>query len=566
MTTADPIESGRISAARPLSDGARALATVVLVILPLALLPILLVAHPPLFDYPNHLSRAHVLADLQEDSPFGHWFAAGGWVLPNVSTDIILVELTRLMGAEQAGRLLLAVIATGLLGGAVALGRIASGRFEPWPAYAAVLLLGEMLHWGFLNYLFGVALLLVALAVHLALRRHRVASTLVAAVFAVLILLSHLVAFGLFAVGLAAIEWMDVMGTPALRPVRDHRRAVLHRFGWIAAAVAPAAVLHLAVSRANDLPFAPMFNYTAFEKLAPFTRLLSAGSPVLDGLELIALVAVLGGFAVTGRIGAHRHLLAVAGAFALCLLVLPYSAMHSFFVDNRIAVAASLVLVAALRTRRRSAETWGWRILVVLVVLRTATVGTAWWQAEAETDAILADLDRLDRGGVLIPATTVPFEYGTGWFYTRTINPPHEHTASWATIRRDAIVPSIFAKRGQNPLIFSPPSRTLKMISLGPIGRVPGIAGRRWLTFHAASVRAQLDRAGFADIPVHVVIVGTTCGYVPPHPLLRQAACGRNHMILEVRPLCLDAPGVATDCLRPGEADRLSIAAWRGRR
>src|SRR3546814_14241817 len=41
----------------------------------------------------------------------------------------------------------------------------------------------------------------------------------------------------------------------------------------------------------------------------------------------------------------------IAGAFLLLVLILPYSALESFFVDSRIAIAVVFVLIAAIRPK-----------------------------------------------------------------------------------------------------------------------------------------------------------------------------------------------------------------------
>lgn len=518
----------------------------------LALLPLLLVPHPPLFDYPNHLSRAHVLAHLRPDGPFASWFLTDSFFLANVATDVILVALSERFGAEVAGRILLGLIAILTFGGAVALGRVAAGRLEPWPAFAAVFLFGEMLHWGFLNYLFGVALMLWGTAAWIAFAARRPVQIAIGAAFALATLFCHLVAFGLFVVAIAACE----IGSDSAVRLRSPRtlasRSLVPRAIAVALALLPALTAYVLMRGENPLPLSPHFNFHPFEKIAPFTRVLSSGNTWGDAAVTLAVAGLLGRLIWTGAIALDRRLATAAAAFVACLLVLPYTIMQSFFVDNRIAIAAVFMGLAALRsTDRRWAGRRGWTALAVLLALRTAFLLATWDRAEAALAPVLDSFERLERGSVLVAATRIPFEYGTGWFYTRSKNPPDEHVATWATIRADAIVPSIFAKAGQNPLVFDPPSPTLRAIALGPIARVGDVVARRRFKANAVRIRAELDRIGYNRQKVYAVVYGETCGlWLTSHPF-RPVSCGSGHALVEVMRLCKSGthPERADECV-----------------
>ena len=60
-----------------------------------------------------------------------------------------------------------------IAGGTVWLNRAATGRWRLWPLLAFLLLYNRIFLWGFLNYLFGIGLALVAAAAWLSLERKR---------------------------------------------------------------------------------------------------------------------------------------------------------------------------------------------------------------------------------------------------------------------------------------------------------------------------------------------------------------------------------------------------------
>ncbi len=504
----------------------------------LAALPLAAVEIPPFFDYLNHLSRAHIIAEFDASPTFRDWFEPASLLIPNVGADLSLLALRSVTDTLTAGRLLLLAIAWGTLGGAAALGRAASGRVSPWPAFAALVLFNEMLHWGFLNYALGLALLLWGLAAWIALgaraRRLQIAT---GCVFALLIFFCHLVAFGLFVIAVAAIELEAVL---AERRKRGGAVLPLLRARLPAALVAAAPLaLFVIGSPSSGLPPAPAFNFSPFEKLSPFTRLLSSGSPVLDAFVLTAAAALLAALIVLGRVRLDRRLGFAAAALFLAQMAMPYSAMHSFFVDNRVATATVLVLLSGLATRNRApsnTERLGWGALALLLALRSAALVQGWGAAEAELREARSAFDALPRGSLLIGATPTGFEYGTYWFATRSRTPPHEHTASLATIEREAVVPAIFAKPRQNPLVFDPPTAMIKRMSLGPIPRLRVGWHFAALSQRLRLARAEMDAAGHADQPIFVFAADLACADWPPGFGFRPVACGSFFSIATFRP------------------------------
>jgi len=78
-------------------------------------LPIWIVAFPPLLDYPNHLARAFVLAHLNDPHfSFGEFYRADWGAYPYLGMDASLAVLGRLFPIETAGRVFLSLCALAL--------------------------------------------------------------------------------------------------------------------------------------------------------------------------------------------------------------------------------------------------------------------------------------------------------------------------------------------------------------------------------------------------------------------------------------------------------------------
>jgi hypothetical protein len=76
----------------------------------LGIVPIWIVARPPLLDYPNHLARNFVLFHLNDPQyHFAQWFKADWGLYPYVGMDIILVWLQHFVSIETAGKIFISL-------------------------------------------------------------------------------------------------------------------------------------------------------------------------------------------------------------------------------------------------------------------------------------------------------------------------------------------------------------------------------------------------------------------------------------------------------------------------
>src|ERR1700681_2421131 len=75
-------------------------------------LPVWIVAFPPMLDYPNHLARSFVLAHLNDPAfTFTRFYRADWGAYPYLGMDASLAVLVRLFPIETAGRVFLSVCA-----------------------------------------------------------------------------------------------------------------------------------------------------------------------------------------------------------------------------------------------------------------------------------------------------------------------------------------------------------------------------------------------------------------------------------------------------------------------
>ncbi|MBC7908581.1 MAG: hypothetical protein H7Y60_17770 [Rhodospirillaceae bacterium] len=483
----------------------------------LAAAPMVLVDYPPIFDYPNHLARAQVIASLDRSAIFQAHFQQSSFLIPNVLADLVVLALMPLGGVMVAGKVLLLLTFALTLTGAYALNRQVTGQFNPWPLMAAVFLYNEGFFWGFLNYNLGLGLMLWGLAAWVALR-HRPAWIRVAVgtAFALAVFFAHLVAFGLYAVAVAVIEL--------------HRRATLPQLAvGVAQFMLPLAVF-VGLSPSGELDVVALFDFSIPGKIMPFARVISSGNPLLDFATLAATggalaVALLGGLART-----DRSLGLVAAVFLLLELTLPYSMLGSYFLDSRIVVAIALMLMTSLTPRRGMAAAW---VVLAIVGGRSYALMDDWRLQDDDTAAVIATLDQVPPGSVIVTAVGHPFELGD-WVATRRIKPSHEHTTLYATIRNSVLVPNIFARPGQNPLTFHSSLEALDRAARNPVARIFHSGDARWMV---GEMLPLADTAHTITPPIPAVyIIGyhVPCAWWPVDMPIRAVACDPTYSLIEI--------------------------------
>ena len=413
-----------------------------------AAVPVLVCDTLPLFDYPNHLARMHILADLARSPELQRFYAIEWRPVPDLAMDAVVPALAHILPLDWAGKAFVLSTLLLLAGGTAVLHRVLFGAWSAWPCLAFLLLYSRILLWGFLNYLFGLGLALCALAAWIALGRRPAALRLAAGVIAALALFfTHLLAFGLYAVLVMGYEagealrrrpgWSKAAGALALAGAA-FGPALLILFVATPAALG-GAVRYGRPLRKLDLMFSVFDNYSRPFDVACFAAVVVA---------LIFLFA--------------RRWVRLAPAMTLpfALLVLVYLAMPSQLAtgsgaDHRIPLLLGLVLVAASdwavpRVRAR-------RIVLVLALAllaaRLGVVTAVWRESDRLYASLLPALDGLPAGSRL--AVAYPPEA------LNSEAAPLAHFPTLAIIRRDAFVPTLFAFATQQPVTLRPEYRAL---------------------------------------------------------------------------------------------------------
>lgn len=438
----------------------------------LALLPLAFVTVPPMVDYPNHLARCAILAQLPSSAALRAMYEPRGELLPNLAMDAVVVPLAHVMSPFAAGKVFCALVILGTLGGGVALSYALYRRLTLWSFAPALLLYHHILIYGFVNYLFGLALMLFGLAAWIGMRRGKpLARIAVGALFATALFLSHLIALFLFGLAVAGYElarWIDAPD----RSLRSFGRAVA---GVAATFVLPVGLLALSPTHAEASEYHAS---TLGDKVDMLVGILRTDGNRLDALFSVVVLLAAVGLVWTGAVRVARPLryavLAVVGAF----LLLPDMFATCACVDVRIPIAFCLLLAAGTQVSLapRSAgfsppsapgRPSGGRAAVArlcLAALALAFLGRSfqitrdWRLAEAGSHSVLADLSNLpDRSTVFLAA-----DDDEPIFNEKAWSPPLVHLAVAEAAERPLFFPQIFALPRQHPLAVRPELRKLE--------------------------------------------------------------------------------------------------------
>ncbi|MGE3933782.1 MAG: hypothetical protein AB7F67_11025 [Rhodospirillaceae bacterium] len=439
------------AAARP-HDGRIVLAAAVAMVA-VAAWPVLATEFLPLLDYPNHLARMHVLL-AYDDTPALHEFYEITWgALPNLAMEMVVLPLAHLMPLAAAGKTFVVLCLAVQVAGVLAIHRALHGYWSPWPLAVVPILYNDTFLFGFVNYLFGFGLALLAFAGWIALAGRGLALRLAAGTLAgTLVWFCHLTAFGVYAILVCAYE--------ASRSIARWRAGgPLVGAGWLAALgqFAVPAILMFGFATTGeggttDWSFVTdKWHY--FQKIDLVADVFRTYDGWTDKATMILYAGAVGlGFALR-RLAFARHgfltVLGVGAAFALA----PKKVLTGAFLDDRLAMTAVFVAVAAIDWRGVGRR-WQYAaasVLAVVLVVRVVAVEATWRTWDRQFAAYVRAIDALPEGARL----TAALGYCCDTWARR--RPPLVHLPNYVITDRNGFFPLFFAIPGQQPVTVRPP-------------------------------------------------------------------------------------------------------------
>ena len=419
-------------------------------------IPVAAVRFLPLNDYPFHLARIVILAELG-DSGFDQFYQPGNWLLPNVAVDAFSLGLAGITGPETAIRIFIGLTLALQVAGVVALHHAAHGRLAIWPMASAAFVFHRMFAYGFINYLFGVGLALIAAAGWLRFRERAFVLPL-AFVVSVVLIFCHAAAFGVFAVIVGATEleatWRRIRGRGV-----DGSNLGAVAGDLILRAIPFVAVLTLfiLVSPTSADIKNSFQNYPGYLPVklfwGPLFSLVSS-AVWLDVICALVMAMFIAWAAFTRCLHVSPALVWAIGILAIAVVVTPAMALDSNFADSRLVPVALLIGIAALDIRaspKSTAQPTPPLKLAVtaavlgLVFVRCVTQTWIWTGWAPKIEAIVEGFSAVEPGSTVFSVIAGPYTRLTpNAEQAAAGRPPLKHAASYAALHGPIFVPMTF--------------------------------------------------------------------------------------------------------------------------
>jgi hypothetical protein len=428
-----------------------------LVLFAALLVPLFATHQLPLHDYPNHMARLHILSDRGRSSALHEFYRADWRPLPYLGLELVALPLVPLVGLESAGRIFLSLTFLLISSGTLALSAVLHGRRSAWPLLGLLFLYNGILVWGFLSFLFGIGLVLWGLAAWVWQRETPGQLRIfVALAFAALLFISHLVAFGLFALLLASFE-------VSYRWQRRIPFVVWGSDGLMLLLPGLAAALAAFVLWDPRITATGWFHYAAWrQKLAALGLVLELYSPNLQLGVAVGLLAGLALLVAFRRAAFAQDMVVACALLAIVYLAMPQVLLGAVYLDTRLPSVALFVLLAATCWRGgRRGEAAILAAVLLLGLAQALFIARRWRAFDPTYESVLAACDRME------PGTRLTFAMAHRGTWQQLFEPPLMHAASLCVIRRDAFVPFLFTV--QQPVKLTPSFEGLARVTPYPL-------------------------------------------------------------------------------------------------
>jgi hypothetical protein len=485
----------------------------------LAALPVLMVAVPPLLDYPNHMVRFWLLSGGADSAPLSGFYAVD-WsrTATNIGMDALAAVLGRLFPAEITGRIILCLSALMPPAAAALLSRQVHERWSWWQPLLFLLAWPLVLLTGFMSFQLALgAALICAIAdeklkdqkpwVSLVRRTAQVVAVVLVHPFGALLYLA-------LALGLAAGRRLE-----PLKQKGWWRLAIQTNLPFGLGALVIIGRLIVA-GGAPDSGFPEFIWQDGFRQslmpghvLAMLIEPLRSYGLAFDIACLLLLAAPVVMSAVRRRLDIHMGLLLAGAGFLLLGLFGPQDIGSTSLVDLRFLTMTLFVLGVAVLPEAFEDR----RLAVALPIAALMAVGARglWmggiWQArQTDIASVERALKPVPAGARVMPMMLEPTDNEPLGRYLGDITPAFEHLPSLAVLDAHAYVPTLFAQAGKQPLSVRAPFDE----DNEPSGGV--LAGPRDVAAHNGRVAGYLPH--WQDEFDYVLMINADVGKAPAPP------------------------------------------------
>jgi hypothetical protein len=426
--------------------------------------PILSVTIPPLVDYPNHLARAYILGAWDGTPELQQKFALNWDIRPYMASDATIGLLNRFLPIYDAGRVFILFVLLLFTVATVTLHKVLYGRISALPVIVYLFLFNHALFWGFLSYLCGAALAILAFAgwIHFRTRSpwYRIA---LFPLISLILFLSHLFGLVLYGLMVCGYEVWRVLA------VDSERRRMLPEMASTAIQFITPGLLMINWIVSNQSLDKAITSYgSVTDKLTALISPVHFGMPAVD--YPIALFVGLLLVWMRGQKGVvfAPELRYPVVLLIICAVAMPHVLSDVWLMDIRLPLVAACLFAAGIRFDRSQvrAERNIVAIVAALVVVRSVFIAYAWQPIDKNFDEFRAASNAIPSSAKIL---VVQDEADTPSTLISSYAQIYWHIGALAIIERSAFYPHLFT--GHTNVDVIPSLREIDTPSGTPLSR-----------------------------------------------------------------------------------------------
>ena len=442
-----------------------------------AIVPVWSVNIPPLLDYPNHLTRQYILANLQHSEDLRRFYTSEWFATPYLAMDVFVQAIAPLVPIEAAGRLFLSSALLLLGFGPIALSLALNRRVTVFSLLGMMFAYSHLLSLGFMPYLFslGVAICLTSLWIWQR-EGHPLVRFLLMPALTVALFFSHLIGFVVYALLASLYEFGRHVETVRHRlPRSPFRLDPQQRFNLASLGLqfaVPLVIFYLLGPSSETADAASETTHGGIQRkiellLGVFEYLIPPYFWSLDRALAVAIPIALVVLIATRRVSIARDMRWPLIGLLVLFFAMPVEWFGGWGGDHRLFPAIGSVLAGSLVPRstdlRMHVAKASIAVLAALILVRVTFVTIEWRKADQEYSEFFEAFELLRPASRLYYA--VAFE-GPRLIGRR----PKIFIPCLAVTKKQVYVPYLFtgsAIRGL-PLRYRPEFETIQLASPGP--------------------------------------------------------------------------------------------------
>lgn len=476
---------------------------------------VLLTPFLPYLDYPNHVARFALLGKFQNTALFNEFYRVNPIFVPNLGFDLLAVNLSKILPADLATRLILACcLFSASFGWAKLLLRLVR---QPLPLVVAIPLftVSYSLYTGFLNFLLGMAIMpWIVWWYRSWLESKRLAAYALFFGLAIGCFVSHALSAMLSILVAVAVSFLwEIEGVKRRSPI----------VGWSVPPVLLMGVL-LKLSPSSG-EFSRIEFGTLKHKLAIPLIALKGPTWKFD-FAIYALVAIVLLISLVLKAAKwDRKGLLLAGFLLASAIATPTALAVAANLDHRLGYFFPMLIAASAISSTNSVRIA--TVALALVGVRSVWLGKHALQSAAVCSVAQTALLNLPEDSVVF---NLPLGRDTNWrleeYNPAILNLPH--VALW---KRPMMISGLYSYPTQQPLVYSEVGTALNFLGLAP--------NVSFNTFHGdiLTCRNRLNMTGRAYNERAYAFVSSLEGLPTPIPEgLQEVARGPKFWIFRILP------------------------------